>query len=186
MADGSRLAVRARTSSWSRRAKSSPAASGGEVEGELGHVAGGEDVAAAAEAEGLTDPDRGRALRRGARGADLPRGLDRQRPWQLRRAAAARLGAAGAIARARRRAVSRCTAPPASPTRTSRARSRAGRRARSTSTRAPPGLPRGDRGMLEAVSDAFDGARSPRRPDGGGRGRRRGEDRPVGGRRMTP
>jgi ketose-bisphosphate aldolase len=56
MADGSRLAFEPNTELVARAARLL-AASGGEVEGELGHLSGGEDVATATRAEGLTDPD---------------------------------------------------------------------------------------------------------------------------------
>jgi ketose-bisphosphate aldolase len=56
MADGSRLAFEPNVKLVALAA-AIVGASGGEVEGELGHLAGGEDVARAARAEGLTDPD---------------------------------------------------------------------------------------------------------------------------------
>lgn len=56
MADGSRLPFEENADLVARAARLL-APSGGEVEGELGHLAGGEDVARAARAEGLTDPD---------------------------------------------------------------------------------------------------------------------------------
>lgn len=56
MADGSRLPFE-QNADLVARAASLLEAHGGEVEGELGHLAGGEDVAKAARAEGLTDPE---------------------------------------------------------------------------------------------------------------------------------
>lgn len=55
MADGSRLGFEANVELVAA-AREMVAAAGVEVEGELGHLAGGEDVARAAVAEGLTDP----------------------------------------------------------------------------------------------------------------------------------
>lgn len=56
MADGSKLEFEANVELVAA-ARRLLAASGGEVEGELGHLAGGEDVARAVAAGGLTDPD---------------------------------------------------------------------------------------------------------------------------------
>jgi ketose-bisphosphate aldolase len=56
MADGSRLSFESNAELVAGAARLL-AASGGEVEGELGHLSGGEDVATAARAEGLTDLD---------------------------------------------------------------------------------------------------------------------------------
>jgi len=55
MADGSRLEFAA-NAQLVAAARDRVAAAGGQVEGELGHIAGGEDVAQAAVAGGLTDP----------------------------------------------------------------------------------------------------------------------------------
>ena len=63
------------------------------MEAELGHVAGGEDIAAATEAGALTDPAECGALRAADRRRSA-RDLDRQRPRQIRQRAAARMGSA--------------------------------------------------------------------------------------------
>ena len=98
MADGSRSGSR-RTSRWSPPRARLVAAAGVEVEGELGHLAGGEDVARAAAAEGLTDPGASRGSssapaspasqsRSGTSTAPTPRhpALDWERLAEIRRA----------------------------------------------------------------------------------------------------
>ena len=70
MADGSRLPFDENLALVAEAPHARRRASAPRVEAELGHVAGGEDVAVATEAGGLTDPDEARASSRRA-GADL-------------------------------------------------------------------------------------------------------------------
>ena len=131
--DGRRLGAALRRERRARRAAppSSRAAHGAAVEGELGGIAGDEDVAQAVAARALTDPAEAELL--AATGADCLAVSIGNVHGTYRGAAAARLGAARRDPGAASPCRSRCTAPRACPTPTCGAPSPPGC-ARSTST----------------------------------------------------